>query len=249
MLSVSCLLCTMALPDVQASTEIQIARKEATGVILKMHGALKQLDTQFQSKQPENMASKKWIRAKLQHMAVADQLIRRVLVENTMSRDWPIGIKKSFVLFFFNLEYQQGQDSEALGYAQRNDLYQYRELKRLLSNSPLLNQTGWPTISMFGPHSDYHAFLVAQHGMDYDQSWQKKHLLPRLKRLASKNECSRLSYLWLKNTDLEFMQRLPDLMELEGGPWKNMIPEVRRLLRFFKAVPIIMQTDAIPLRP
>lgn len=218
-------------------------RKEAELILLKMHAAVVQLDRGFKRSHPENMASLEWVKLKLENMAIIDQLIRRVLVENVTAKPWHPAIKRAYVEFFFNFS-ATGEDT--LGYAQRNDLYNYRQLRRMLVTSPQLTPYGWPVLSKFGADADYYAFLIAQHGQSYDRAWQEETLLPRLKRLAQRGECSRISYLWLGNPSLEFMESLPALMELEGDPWEAMVPELRRMETFFKRVPALMRAPKIP---
>lgn len=239
-------LCLLLLPLCSwGETSYAQAQAEAKAILKKMHEAILVLDEGFNKQYPENLANPAWIKLKLENMAVIDQLIRRVLVENIMTRDWPLPVKRAYLEFFFNLS-EKTLNEETLGYAQRNDLYNYRELKRLLRTSPKLTPYGWPVFSVFDQECDYYAFLIAQHGQTYDKKWQEKTLIPRLERIARKGECSRVSYLWLKNPSTDYLKELPPILEQEGGLWEAMIPEVNRLSAFFDAVPRIMQAPQIP---
>lgn len=218
------------------------AHAEAESILRKMHQAIAQLEATFEGEHPENLDNSAWLQLKLEHMALIDQLQRRVLMESLMSRNWPLSEQRAFLRFFFNFEATAPNE---LGYTQLNDLRNYRELKRLLTTSPQLSSYGWPILSLFGPDADYHAFLIAQHGQAYDQPWQQRVLIPRLRNLATAREASPLDALWLANPDVAFLEQLPPLMKAQGGPWEAMIPEIHRQQRFFEALPQILATPPL----
>ncbi len=239
------LLCLTLGQFITANAEdIQASYLEAQAILSKMHQAIIVLDKSFKKEHPENLADSEWIQRKLENMVMIDQLMRRVLVENILTKTWDRSVKRAFLIFFFNLD-ANTLNENTLGYAQRNDLFSYREFKHLLEMSPKLSPYGWPVVSKFGKESDYYAFIIVQHGKAYDKKWQMKTLLPRLKKLAQNNETSRIVPLWLENSSLDYMRSLPPMLELEGGMWSAMIPEIYRLSSFFQTVPYLLSAPKL----
>lgn len=239
-----CFFLLFSSPLALAAQSARQAYNEADAILQKMHLAVVQLDKAFKAQHPENLASRQWIQLKLENMAIIDQLIRRTLMENTVTKDWPLPVKRSFVNFFFNLDARTLHE-DTLGYAQRNDLYNYQAFKRLLEGSPKITPYGWPVISQFGAETDYYAFLIAQHGQSFDPTWQTRVLIPRLERLAAKGETAQITPLWLADSSLEFLASLPPALQAQGGMWETMLPEVQRMRTFFSMIPRIMQAERI----
>lgn len=238
------LLSFLPVAQAQAPNKLREDYNEAQAVLQKMHTAVVQLDAAFKMQHPENLANPAWIQLKLETMAVIDQLMRRVLVENLLVKDWEPAVKRAFLVFFFNFDAPKLAEAE-LGYAQRNDLYNYRELKRLLENSPKLTPFGWPIRSKFGTEADYYAFLIAHHGHTYDRLWQENTLIPRLKKLAEQGETAAVVPFWLSDSSLDTLKTMPSRLAREGGLWEAMIPEVERLYSFFQLVPYWLQAPKI----
>jgi len=225
------------------------ARADAIYILQQMHKALYALEDKF-SKSPAYPHDPKWVAAKLKAMAVTDQLLRRIFVENAMREAWPYSIRRVWVEYFINFDADL-TNLQTLGFLQINDLYQYTYLKQLMHTSGALETTGgWPIISVYGKHSDYYAFLIAQHGQAFDEEWQGRILIPQLKTLAELGESSVVAYSWLSHPEPHNMDEIARLMELEGGIWAETIPEVSRMQHFFLELPVIMKADRIaPLLP
>ena len=239
----------LGTPGLSAETSEKDARAEAVYILQQMHQALYALELKFSKIQVDPHGAE-WVAAKIEAMAVIDQLLRRVLMENAMRETWPYTIRRAFVEYFITMDVDI-TDTDTFGFLQLNDWYQYKYLKQLMLSSDALNETGgWPAISKFGADTDYYAFLIAQHGQTYDEEWQRRILVPQLKTLAEIGESSEVAYLWLKHPETHNMDEIARLMQLEGGLWAATIPEISRMQRFFLELPEIMKARRVaPLLP
>jgi hypothetical protein len=239
---------TVAFPasDLKDASE---SRKEAERILYLMVAAVNQIDKTF-NEIPVDVNSKQWVISKLENMALIDQLIRRTLVGEVMTRNWPNSVKRAYINFFYNFD-KPNTDEEYLGYAEKQDRYNYMYFIYLLESNEELNKYGWPFLSNYGQDAEYFAFLICQHGQPYDiDNWQTEHLIPQLKTLTKYGESEEVVNVWLSNPNPDFLKDIIPYLEKAGGPWADMIPEVHRLKNYFEAIPGLLASEKIkPLNP
>jgi len=219
---------------------------EARNNIFAIKENVKTIRTKF-AQLPIKINDKIWLKAKLKCMNDIDQEIRTTMIKTLLNKQWSMAVKRAYLVYFFNLDATINHCLQ-YGYLHFVDYQNNEELKQLLTKSTLLKEDGWVTISKFGVNSDYYAWLICQHAIFYDATWQKKVLIPRLKLLATKQETNPLAWRCLTNMKTrKGTIKMVEKLQNSNPPWSNTEISKTEIERFFSLCSKLQNTQKIDL--
>ncbi len=149
--------------------------------IIQLHQQVDALNKKFYGI-PLQIHSPVWIKRKLDHMAQINHLLQNAVMTDVLTQPWPDEVKRAYAVHFINYRADPKTPHE-YGYLQKQELLNLEELKKLLENSDVLKDDGWPVISKLGQQADFNAWRIIISACLYDCDWFEKVLLPRLKQL------------------------------------------------------------------
>ncbi|WP_027192952.1 hypothetical protein [Megalodesulfovibrio gigas] len=197
-----------AMPAAPETGDLDAALCQAQSRLEALRLALVPLDAR--KRQP--VVDKDTLAAVLAALAEENLRIRDALYE-VVDAPWPDEVKRAYVAYFLT-------PGATTGLAQRVGTENLNLLRPLLE-TPLLQESGWPTRAAFGPEADFHAFIVVAQGRGADPQWVAQVIVPRLKALAGRDEVQPLGHQWLAagaRADVgKFAQQFKDA----GLPWSR----------------------------
>jgi len=182
----------------------------------RLHKALAPLE----ARKGRPVVDKDTLASALAAMAEENLLIRDALYE-VVHTPWPAEVKRAYIEYFLAPSQASGPGAgPALGLAQRVGTENLAALRRLLE-TPLLEDTGWPTRAMFGAEADFHAFIIVVQGRGADPQWVAQVIAPRLKALAGREEIHPLGAAWLAAEARPDAATFARQCREAGAPWSR----------------------------